>query len=786
MSEPFTFPEFVGDTPLDPPSTDPTTPAGASQSSFVTAHSGGGLKDLVLVTVGSDVCCGYVGSGHDKICLRSKSECSVSKHKSSYFVFGADTLLVRDGPHRGLVDLRMEKISLTEEAVRKMMALTMTIPDWEHFFQGLEVMEEDFQPIDLPQIEELLKNPKPSSQSGPDPVLQQTVSVSSRGQQRDTSGSDPSPSDAGGPSSGSHFSFEDVDLFQPSVSDDIPQRVKAMEDHLLSAGNGLTKEVSEVANQVAISRSVLDNVVRTLGTTLDARNIADVDKKSIWEILNELQGSVKTLEQANSVLETKVATDLPSTVTSLAKSHQDAWTKFGEAFRSIRAQDDAVVKDLRSKVTALEIQMATMSQAQPASVPQPSANQFSTMFNVGPLGGTGALAHQPVASAPAVTTTTTGGSAVSASQMNTKLSGLENAMVQMRTQIKDLELATIQKNGGAVRFGSLGFKNEKDAAAFVLAHRDAGALQVGFLFDIYLLCNLIFRMANGDPDFLKTTETINKLDLKSNRAAQALLAFRGPVPDLFVDQAKSDDIWAITAKDTSYFNRVKSLAEWKRLRVKIRRDASTVETATKQRLQSAYPDATHIRMLYENSITESIACLGDLIEFMDSIISDMAHVGMSEARGFALATRLGDAFFRECHKVRAAVADDLEAKDSFKLATTIWYAVSRTLDVMSDFRRQNFREHAAINSEYVQFMVQTIVRDEASEDVITRLLELEEQAKNWEKIDKAAKDAKKTADGMKSKLDGVIAKVAGAAKEAKDAAKGVDTLKSKLSEKGVL
>eukprot|EP00980_Cylindrotheca_fusiformis_P025044 scaffold12971_cov171-Cylindrotheca_fusiformis.AAC.1 len=292
-------------------------------------------------------------------------------------------------------------------------------------------------------------------------------------------------------------------------------------------------------------------------------------------------------------------------------------------------------------------------------------------------------------------------------------------------------------------------------------------------------------MASGDQDFLKLTETINKLDLKTNRAAQAMLAFKSPVPDLFVDGSKPPEIWTVT-KDGSYFNRVKSYSEWKKLRHTLRKSATDVETTTKQRLYFHYPKANRIRSIYEQSITASVACLIDLVDFMDGVISDMQHFGMSEARGFALSTRLGDAFFRECHKVRASVADDLEAKDPMKLATTLWFAVTQTLDVMNNFRQKHFKEHSAISSEYIQFIVQTTIRDESADGLDERISDLEQKMPDVEKIDKTAKDAKKTADGVKSKMDGVTSKLASATKDAKDALKNVDSLKSKLSDKGVL
>eukprot|EP00980_Cylindrotheca_fusiformis_P018325 scaffold5977_cov98-Cylindrotheca_fusiformis.AAC.2 len=802
MSTPFTFPDFVGDTPLDPPPpADPSTPASASQASFLTAQSGGGLKDLVLVTSSNDLCCGFVGSGNDKICLRKQAKCSFSKHKTSRYAFAEDTLLVRDGPQRGLVDLSIETLNLTTAAVNKLLSLNLTLSSWEEVFQGLEALEDDYVPIEAHQIEQLLSS---RSQTEDDPVLRQTFSVSSTRRRRGESSSGdnvaPQTGSSGGDTTGgsSHFSFEEVGSFQRSESVELEDRLKAVEDHLSQAGNELSRDIVEAGNQIAISRSMVEDIVRMLGTTLEARNIEDVDKKSIWGLLGSLAGTVETLDRQQAQISQQISGDLSVQVSDLAKVHQDSWNKFSQVFRTIRARDDVVIKELQGRVKDMETRLVAVE----ASVGQgsnSSSQGFGSLFNVPPLSAstsaTQASSAPPAAAPGTVSSTPSHHSqgvqgSVSAgptnAQLTTRVTNLEATVGVLLAEIAELKKQEALRGGGVIRFESLGFQNEHDAAAFVSAHTQEGSLHVGFLFDIYLLCNFIFRMASGDDNFLKLTETINKLDLKTNRAAQALLAFKSPVPDLFVDSSAAAQIWMIAARDGSYFNRVKSFAEWKKLRIEIRKAATDVESTTKQRLYFTYPKASRIRSIYEQSISASVACLIDLVEFMDSVIADMQHFGMSEARGFALATRLGHAFFRECHKVRAAVADDLEAKDPLKLATTLWFAVTQTLDVMNEFRRLHFKEHSAISSEYIQFIVQTTVRDESADGLADRIDDLERKIDDVEKAEKNAKEAKKTADGVKSKMDGVLSKVATATKDAKDAVKGVDALKSKLSDKGVL
>eukprot|EP00980_Cylindrotheca_fusiformis_P026913 scaffold18015_cov83-Cylindrotheca_fusiformis.AAC.1 len=790
----FTFPDFIGATSLDPPRPeDPTTPAGASHTSFSTAQSGGGLKDVVEVEAGGGrFCCGFIGSSNEKLCLRLKDDCSISKHKTHYCVFEIDQLLVRDTLNRGLVEPMLDRRKLTNDSVKYLLTLTKSLNEWEAIFQGIEQLAEDQSPVDIMSLNRMIKLQKASVSQGEssetDPVLRQTVSVSARGIDRPDTAQESTPSYEGGAGT-SVFSFEDIDTFQRSESTDVEERLKTIEDHLSTTGKDLTKEMAEVGNLVAMNKTILDEVVSMLGTTLEARSIRDINKKSVWSLLGDLTSSVETLGQDHRLTEDAVSrlsraqevtvraleNDIRPTLTNLGRTQQTAWDRFGDIFRNLRKQDNDVIAGLQDRIRALE-----------ARDPIPAVHQGFSSFGTAPEDSSPFLSQAfgsipPLGTAPRSGFSTTSRASPShgfpdPEVLISKVEGLESAVVDLRAKFKDFEAGELDKGSGAVRYGSLGFRNEHDAAAFVEANKDKGSLHVGFLFDIYLLSNLVFRMANGDPNFLKLTETINKLNLKSNRAAQALLAFSSPVPELFVDSSNLENIWSITAKDKSYFNRVKTYAEWKKLRSTIKTDCNTVEGATKRRLRAIYPEVTPIRLLYENSIIESVSCLNALVDYMEDVITDMTHVGMSEARAFAMATRLGDAFFRECHKVRAAVADDLEAKDHIKLATTLWYAVTKTIDVMMDFKRRRFREHPTIASEYVQFLVQATIRDESGDDV-------DDKVKDVEKI---AKDAKKAADSTKTKMDAVQSKLAGAAKDAKDAVKAVDSLKSKLTDKGVL
>eukprot|EP00980_Cylindrotheca_fusiformis_P027009 scaffold18391_cov83-Cylindrotheca_fusiformis.AAC.2 len=772
---------LLGDTTLDPPSGDPlTSPAGASLASYSTAQSGGGLKGFVLIKAGDkSFCLGLVGN--DKVCVKTAAECSVSKHQSQKQTIIEDTFFVQEGPNRILSDLSIPASQVTKAAGIRLLEAKMTIQEWEEFMNEFRVLSQDQFPVETFQLNALLEK----------------TASSDHGAQGTTQGDDKEETKPPSATSGnsSTFSFEEVEPFEKSSSTDVSDRLELVEEHLSSTGNSITKELSEVVERVNQTQTSLTEVVKSLGTSKETGQLTGPNDTSIWDTLLDVREDVKLQKQEQTRLKHEVDVEIPADFSLLAASEEGNWKALAAQLQSVRAQDAAVIKSLEARIQALETNSGaptlpaptyTTGRRQRATAPTPSISITPLMPTGTPTGNipSSTQAHTPPATA---STGPTQAMSTTLSDLVTAVEDLQAAMIQIRSKITSIEARLTQdtQETERIKFGGLGFENLDDAEVFVIEQKKNGSEQVGFLIDVYLLCNMVFRHVGGDHDFLKTSETINKLDLKSNRAAQALVAFQAPIPELFNDPTKSDDVWTQTAKDRSYFSRFKTYADWTAAKTMIREKLGRVCTGTREQLVAKFPNSNRVRALYEHSLSESALCLGNLMEFIDQTVYDMTAFGMSTARAYALGTRLGDAFFRECHKVRASVADDLEAKNPRQVATALWFAVSKTLDVMISFKG-SFKEHPAISSEYIQFIVQNTVRDQSEMGLVSRLDTFDSKLKELEKSKTTATDAKKTAESAKKLADANSSKIANAAKDAKEALKAHDSLKSKLSDKGVL
>eukprot|EP00980_Cylindrotheca_fusiformis_P008365 scaffold1762_cov128-Cylindrotheca_fusiformis.AAC.4 len=656
----------------------------------------------------------------------------------------------------------------------------MTVQDWEEFINEFRLLSQENFPIETFHLIDLLN--KVNSGQG------QSGSDQPGGEVKEESKS-PSPNSG----NSSTFSFEEVEMFEKSPSTEIADRLTAVEDHLRTTGNSITKEFAEVVDRVNQTQTTLTEVVKSLGTSNETGQMTGPNDLTLWEVLGDVREDIDLQKQQQAALKYEVEVEIPADFTSISAAEEANWKSFSTQLQKVRAQDAAVIRGLEARLLALETKTSGHGPSQavaPGPTLRPHRNGPRPNFSLTPL-SSGSAASTNVAPPAAPAQVSQAQPVVAPSSVLNDLvstvQDLQIALVQIRSQVTSIEgkLAQDAQETERIKFGGLGFENLDDAEVFVINHKQDGSEQVGFLVDIYLLCNMLFRHVGGDYNFLKTSETINKLDLKSNRAAQALVAFQSPIPELFNDPSRSDDVWTQTAKDRSYFSRFKTYSDWNAGVVMIREKLGRVLTGTREQLNAKFPNSSRIKSLYELSLSESAFCLGNLLQFMEQTVGDMESFGMTPARAFALATRLGDAFFRECHKVRASVADDLEAKNPRQVATALWYSVSKTLDVMMSFKG-SFKEHPAISGEYIQFIVQNTVRDQSEMGLVSRLDTFDSKIKELEKAKSTATDAKKTAEAAKKLADGHASKIANAAKDAKDALKAHDTLKAKLSDKGVL
>jgi hypothetical protein len=304
-----------------------------------------------------------------------------------------------------------------------------------------------------------------------------------------------------------------------------------------------------------------------------------------------------------------------------------------------------------------------------------------------------------------------------------------SAFVQLDATVKTLKtevlLLRADKDSLVVRFGALGFRQLADAQAYVSS--SPGALNYGLIVDIYTICLLVTKEIDGEENFLTKLEKVAKLKLASPCEATVLSAFSSPIPELFTDAGHG-----IYGKNESAFSKYTTFKKWKEGVEIIKETITVVKEGLTKAIEGYISPASPAHSVMVLSVTEACSNLKDFCEWMTSTSESLETYGMSATQSWYLTTRLGEAYFRSLNRVRSGVSDSFETANQINMAGTVWYAVTRTLDIMEEFSSQDFKNHPSIAGEYIKFMVQNTNRDTAS-TFDEKFKTLEQQGKDAKK-----------------------------------------------------
>ena len=249
-----------------------------------------------------------------------------------------------------------------------------------------------------------------------------------------------------------------------------------------------------------------------------------------------------------------------------------------------------------------------------------------------------------------------------------------------------------------MRFGSLNVSTFQDTGAWIALNPDA--MKWGYLVNVYTICLLVEKVANGERDYYKKMQTVQKLELGSPREAEALVALSAPVPNLFTDSGKG-----MFGKKEFAFSQFPTFASFKAQTDRITRAITTVGSGMNNQIDMNVPSGSHIHRLLKLAVSLSCAFLKKYITWLTKSTEESLGAGLGAGPSWCLSTRLGESVFRTLNEVRTGVSNSFNTKNPKELAAIIWLTGGRTHDAMEKFMEKDFQDHSAINGEYIKFMV---------------------------------------------------------------------------------
>jgi hypothetical protein len=210
---------------------------------------------------------------------------------------------------------------------------------------------------------------------------------------------------------------------------------------------------------------------------------------------------------------------------------------------------------------------------------------------------------------------------------------------------------------------------------------------------------------------------------------------------------KSQSVSPITV-DQSFFDRIPTHDVWDEsqtgFRDRLKEELETFQQGyERMSMNTLSPGTPGYTVLY-HSVTASVSFLENFICFVNDIYKELTRAKFSKTKAWALVTRLMRRIFMDVGAPRVSVQNQFRTGQDDTICKHIFWAEIQSIEIMDQFKAQSFKDHPAIASEYVKFLV-TNTGIESVERLIKRVDAFEEQLKELSKTVKAASAASTTA-----------------------------------------
>ena len=167
--------------------------------------------------------------------------------------------------------------------------------------------------------------------------------------------------------------------------------------------------------------------------------------------------------------------------------------------------------------------------------------------------------------------------------------------------------------------------------------------------------------------------------------------------------------------------------------------------------------------LATSSLTESISWTAGLINYIDNTYDEYSAGKFGTSKAWHVTTKLAMALISEVGKPREGALHSFEAGDGVSISKVVFFAVLKSLDVMSEIAEVDYRNSPVVLTELVKFLslntsVEAVdklesVAGELSDSVSDITKSVATQAKSIQSVGHKHDELKKFVDGMKKRLD---------------------------------
>jgi hypothetical protein len=277
------------------------------------------------------------------------------------------------------------------------------------------------------------------------------------------------------------------------------------------------------------------------------------------------------------------------------------------------------------------------------------------------------------------------------------------ARVELRVDLMEQKvLGLISKSDErAIQFANLGFLSSMDSNAWLA--KELPRYQSGLIVDAHMVFENVYHAINGF-DTLATMEKLYKIKVSCIADSVAMTSFENKIPKYF---AKENGI-KVLKQDASYFNAITSHSDWSDaetgFKVRLQETMAEFEVSHAALIDQAVENGSKAHVLAHAALTESVAWVIKFIQFIDEYYRELSKAKFGPTKGWHVTTRLAKRILDEIGTPRYGIQASFQVGDSTQICQQIFWSVLRSHDVMTEFKRLNFKNHPSIATELVKFL----------------------------------------------------------------------------------
>jgi hypothetical protein len=322
-----------------------------------------------------------------------------------------------------------------------------------------------------------------------------------------------------------------------------------------------------------------------------------------------------------------------------------------------------------------------------------------------------------------------------------------------------LAKVTSETDEQAIRFAGLGFRSLRESEAWLAIHLPEH--QCGLIVDVHIVMEHVHASIGGQEVIGQLQKQI-KLGILTLADGLAMSSFQSKLPRFLSKQGAH----TVIKNDTSFFSEVPTWEEWDMpmtgFRECMKEALTSFRTAHQGNIDDTLERGALVYSISTMALTESVAWLEGFINFIDDYYRDLSAAKFGSRKAWHVTTRLGRRMFLELDAPRNGVQNFFKAGFNDQVCQRIFWSVVRSHDVMSRYKRNNYKDDPSVSSELVKFLAIN-TGFEVLEKLTVKVTEMERVVLAMQKetaaATKSAMSAANRADDAKKLCDALIKRV---------------------------